>query len=442
MPAAPSAPPPTAPAQPAPSAPPPAPASKPAAPTKPASPAKSIKAVPPPSQAKELFEAKPEQPKQDEDPFKDAFADIDKLAGKEVADPMDEETPSVENKEEQPAPDKEPPKEPDDKQDEIDDEEEAPPTPTGKRPSPWKLVESYKSKYQAAQHEIAELRNKTPEPPKELSDRLSAIQKRNEELEQHIRFVDYSKSQEFVDKYQKPYEEAWTRAVTGLKGLKVQFTDPATSEVVARDMTPQDIAALAAMEPAAARMEIKNRFPEDAAEVRGYVDRIRDLSEAQSRALETEKTKGGEWQKQQAEQMKAVHEANGKLWMQFNKEAAEKHEFLRPVEGDDERNTKLDKATAFVQRALSSNANDPKLTEEQRAQVIKEHVAVRNRAIAYSVLMHENKALKAQLAEREAALKAFEDSGPTDGNGKGKQPGNTGDVTIDSIEEMIGKLGR
>jgi len=356
---------------------------------------------------------------------------------------MEDETPGL-KEEEQPAPDKEAPKKTEDKDDEIDGEEEATtetPETTGKRPSPWKLVESYKAKYQAAQHEIAELRNKTPELPKELSDRISSIQKRNEELEQHIRFVAYEKSQEYVDKYQKPYEEAWARAISGLKGLKVQFTDPNSQEVTARDLTPQDIASLATMDPAAARLEIKNRFPEDAAEVRGYVDKIRDLASAQNSALEQQKTKGGDWQNQQVEQAKAVHETNNKLWLQFSKEAQEKHEFLRPAEGDDERNMKLEKATAFVQRALASKANDPKLTEEQRAQVIKEHVAVRNRAIAYSVLMHENKALKAQLAEREAALKAFEDSGPTDGNGKGKQGGPSGDVTIEGVAAMLSKFG-
>lgn len=312
----------------------------------------------------------------------------------------------------------------------------------GKRPSPWKLVEHYKGLNSNLQREIAELRGKTNgELPKEHAERFTALQKRNEELEQHIRFVDYSKSQEFVEKYRKPYEEAWSRAVSGLKGLKVQFTDPNTQEVVARDLTPQDIASLANMDPAAARLEIKNRFPEDAAEVRGYVDKIRDMAYAQDQALEAQKTKGGEWQTQQAEKMKAAHEANSKLWAQFSKEAAEKHAALRPVEGDDERNMKLEKATAFVQKALSSKASDPNLTEEQRAEVIKQHVAVRNRAIAYSVLMHENKALKAQLAEKEAALKAFDESAPTDGNGKGKQNTGMGDISIEGVAAMLSKFG-
>lgn len=361
----------------------------------------------------------------------------------------DEEAPlpSVEaTEEEQPAPDKENADETtDDETDVADQEKELQPDDPklGKRPSPWKLVEHYKGLNTNLQREIAELRGKTNgELPKEHVERLTALQKRNEELEQHMRFVDYSKSNEFVDKYQKPYEEAWTRAVSGLKGLKVQFTDPTNSEVVSRDLTPQDIAALANMDPAAARLEIKNRFPEDAAEVRGYVDKIRDMAQAQNHALEEQKTKGGEWQSKQAEQAKAVHEANSKLWAQFSKEAAEKYEFLRPVEGDDERNMKLEKSTAFVQKALASKANDPKLTEEQRAQVIKEHVAVRNRAIAYSVLVHENKALKAQLAEKEAALKAFDESAPTDGNGKGKQGTGLGDISIEGVAAMLSKMGR
>jgi len=96
---------------------------------------------------------------------------------------------------------------------------------------------------------------------------------------------------------------------------------------------------------------------------------------------------------------------------------------------------------AFVSDALSSKANDPNLTEEQRANVIKKHVALRNRAIAYSVLVHENKQLKAMLAEKENALKAYGDSAPTDGEGKGKQSTPNGDVTIEGVAAMLSKFG-
>lgn len=449
MPAAPAAPPPSAaPAQPAQSA--PAPAAKAlavAAKPAPAPQAKSGPSKAPPAPAK-AEAAKPVEPPKELNTLDEAFSGIRKLAGVPAEDLLGEE-PSVQE-EEKPQPDKQDATETNedeaqvtDKEDEVAKEPEPEDPKLGKRPSPWKLVEHYKGLNTNLQREIAELRGKSTngEPPKEYTERYSALEKRNHELEQHMRFVDYSKSQEFVDKYQKPYEEAWAKAITGLKGLKVQFTDQSTQEVVARDLTPQDIAALANMEPHAARLEIKNRFPEDIAEVRGYVDRIRDLADAQNKALEEQRTKGGDWQKQQHEKAQAVQEANHKLWHQFSKEAQEKLAVLRPVEGDDERNMKLEKATAFVQKALASKANDPNLTDEQRAEVIKQHVSVRNRAIAYSVLVHENKALKAQLAEKEAALKAFEESAPTDGNGKGK-PAPTGDLSIDGIASLLSKMGR
>ena len=217
---------------------------------------------------------------------------------------------------------------------------------------------------------------------------------------------------------------------------------PNTGQESSRDLTPQDIAALANMDPATARLEIKNRFPEDAAEVRSYIDKIRDLASAQNSALEEHKTKGSEWQQKQSQQTQAMQEANAKLWKQFSDETVQKYDFLRPVEGDEERNSKLEKAAAFVADALSARPNDPNLTEEQRAAVIKKHVALRNRAIAYSVLMHENKALKAQLAEREEALKAFDSSSPTDGEGKGKQGSQNGDVSVDSVAALLSRLGR
>jgi hypothetical protein len=386
-----------------------------------------------------------EQPSEPLGTIDDAFSGIKKLGKREDGDPMDEESiqpteqPKVEQDKEGQADGKEQAT-PEKAEDEVPVKEQS--KPGNKKTNPWTLVETYKSKNHQLEQKLAELTTKSSEPPKEFSERLSAIEKRNQELEQHIRFVDYSKSQEFVDKYQKPYEEAWTRAIGGLKGLKLSLgTDPNTGQESSRDLTPQDIAALANMDPATARLEIKNRFPEDAAEVRSYIDKIRDLASAQNSALEEHKTKGGEWQQQQQQHARSMQEANAKLWKQFSDETVQKYDFLRPVEGDEERNSKLEKAAAFVADALSARPNDPNLTEEQRASVIKKHVALRNRAIAYSVLMHENKQLKAQLAEREEALKAFDSSSPTDGEGKGKQAAPNGDVTIEGVAAMLSKFG-
>ncbi len=232
-PAAPAAPPPSAPAQPAPSAP------SPVTPTK-----ETVVAPPKTAPATSGLASRPsrrgvappkETPNEPTGVIEDAFSDIKKLGSREDGDPMDDE-PSV------PAEKQHVQK--DEKADPGDEEQQAPEKAveeipvdsklkTGdKKPNPWTLVNSYKSRNNILEKEVAELRSKSAEPPKELTERLSAIEKRNQELENHIRFVDYSKSQEFVDKYQKPYEDAWARAITGLKGLKISLgTDQGPRDV-------------------------------------------------------------------------------------------------------------------------------------------------------------------------------------------------------------------
>ena len=88
--------------------------------------------------------------------------------------------------------------------------------------SPWKLVESYKKSNAALQQEIAQLRTtmKPGELPKEHQDKFTAIEARNKELEDEIRHVNYSKSKEFAEQYQKPYEEAWTERHRRFEGTR------------------------------------------------------------------------------------------------------------------------------------------------------------------------------------------------------------------------------
>src|SRR6185369_17320114 len=68
-----------------------------------------------------------------------------------------------------------------------------------KKPSPWKLVEQYKSKSITLETENIELKKRLDSlgDPAKIQERMTAAEKRAQELEEHIRFVDYSKSKEF-----------------------------------------------------------------------------------------------------------------------------------------------------------------------------------------------------------------------------------------------------
>ena len=245
--------------------------------------------------------------------------------------------------------------------------------------------------------------------------RIESVEARNKELEEEIKYQNYSKSNEFTEKYQKPYEQAWAKAAKELAELEVLDE----SGAVARRANAQDLIALANMPLGQARRTATAMFGEAANDVMMHRQRIVDLSEAQREALDTARKSGTDREQQWGIKQQAVAKEVGTLWEQSNSEAAAKVEFLKPKEGDNEWNGALDKAKGMVDRAFGriAEVNNPNLPTEERAKIIKEYSAARNRAIAYSTLKLENSKLRAQLTERDAKLKAYEDSEPTGGNG-------------------------
>ena len=303
--------------------------------------------------------------------------------------------------------------------------------------SPWKLVESYKKSNAVLQQEIAQLRTtmKPGELPKEHQEKFSAIEARNKELEDEIRHVNYSKSKEFAEQYQKPYEEAWVNAISDLKELVIT-NDDGTS----RAATAQDLIALSNMPLGQARATAKAWFGDSADDVMAHRRTIRDLSDKQTKALEDSKTHGSEREQQRTAEMQAKQKARAeeaaKVWSQVNAEAIEKYEYLRPVEGETERNEKLEKAQKFVDETLKKNPNSAKTVEERDA-YLKAHAALRNRAVGFSVLKHENVSLKAKVAELEKAIAEFQASEPSGGSPKSETNGEHG-----GGDEMANAFGR
>jgi len=404
MPAAPAAHPPTAAA---PAAPAPAPAPAPPAIETPMARARARMAAsaveadlsdPNPEQTVRQKKAAAEPPKPTETPPKPA--DEPPPAKDDLDLEGDEPKPEPQKKEEPPPPEKP-----------LLDEKGKPIDKT--KVSPWKLLDQFKGRLTAAEKENVELREKLAKVP-DLS-RLEGIDKRNKELEEEIRYQNYAKSQDFAEKYAKPYEEAWAKAVADLGELEVLAEDGSP----ARKATANDLISLARMPLGEARKLANQMFGDSASDVMMHRQRIRDLHDAQEKALAEARKTGSERQVKAAETSKAITAEVTSLWQKFNEEDAGKYEFLKPKEGDEDWNSKLEKAKALVDTAFSQNATDPSLSPEQRAKAVRAHAAVRNRAIAYSALKLENTRLKAQIKERDDKLKQFEDSAPTGGQAGG-----------------------
>lgn len=418
-----------------------------AAPAKPAAPAPSKPAAP----AKPAASAKASSPAPEAkvtNPFDQANADMERFTDPDAEEPKPPGAPKTPPK----AKAATKPDETEEPKSNVEDGgkpvEEAKPDdkagPEGKpgepekpgKTSPWKLVESYKKSNSALQQEIAELRlaQKPGELPKEHQEKFSAIEARNKELEDEIRHVNYSKSKEFAEQYQKPYEEAWVNAISDLKELLITNDDGSS-----RTATAQDLIALSNMPLGQARTTAKAWFGDSADDVMAHRRTIRDLSDKQTKALEDSKTHGSERDQQRTAEMQAKHKARSeetaKVWSQVNAEALEKYEYLRPVEGETERNEKLEKAQKFVDETLKKNLNQAKTVEERDA-IIKAHAALRNRAVGFSVLKHENVGLKAKVAELEKAIAEFQASEPSGGGPKSQQNGEA------SGDEMTNAFGR
>jgi len=293
-----------------------------------------------------------------------------------------------------------------------------PEPPLGKDGKPlgaWQLKEKWQKEARKFESEVLDLRSKLSKVPdtKALSERAERAEARLKELSEEIKFVNYAKSDEFVEKYQKPYESAWSRAVTDMKELTVTLEDGSS-----RPADAKDLLLIANLPLGEARKQATAMFGDSAGDVMAHRQKVRELSDAQTRALDESRKTAGEREKQMNETRSRVSTETSSLWQQFKTEDEQKHDFLREKEGDDEWNNKLDSSRTFVDTAFSTQAADPSLTAEQRADAVKKHAAVRGRAIGYSMLKLENTRLKAEVAKAQKELGEYRNGEPGVGNGR------------------------
>lgn len=320
-----------------------------------------------------------------------------------------------------------------------------------KKVSPWRLVDEYKktttelrTRAESLERELTELKagKATAAPPKELTDRLDAAERKVREYEDHLRFVDYQRHPEFVEKYQRPYEAAWQRATSEL--AEVAVTDPATGAV--RGATAEDMLALVNLPLGKAREYANQIFGDFADDAMAHRKEIKGLADTQKAALEEAKSKGLERQKametqtaaQQAELAKSITEA----WSAANREAVtdEKYgKFFAPVEGDQDGNASLAKGFELVDKAFREDPRDPAISAEERAARVKRHAAMRNRAAAFGRMRKWIEQRDARIKELEERLDAYAESEPTTGANTAK-PAEKAAAPVDAYARLEAKL--
>jgi len=99
-----------------------------------------------------------------------------------------------------------------------------------------KVQEEHLPKIAKLESRIKELETKGPEESAPIIEELKTTKKQLEEAQAEMRFIRYEKSTEYLEKYDKPYKEAWVKAMKDLDELSIQTEDGGTRKATAQDM--------------------------------------------------------------------------------------------------------------------------------------------------------------------------------------------------------------
>jgi hypothetical protein len=339
-----------------------------------------------------------------------------------------------------------PPKEPDKAPDAKTAEKSGEPKPDGKdklppgrpiKPTAQETWKTLKSRVEQAEAKVKEYEaNRVPEAERTtLTKRMEEIQRRNEELENHIRFKDYEQSGEFAEKYHKPYEEKFADAMSLFSRIPV--IDNATGQQRAGNQ--DDLFELMNLDPVAAdarALEMAGGKQGLADRLVAHAEKVSEVLKSRNKALEEAKVKGKEREQQMSEQQTRqmkVFEGKVKEWYaaaeaEWNKYSDAKlldtivREDGKELTPDEIEHNKLVEKGKELARWVSKHPRNAK-TPEEAAEIVRRQTAILKRAIHFGPLRRLYKAATKKLAAAEAELAQFRGTTPTTA---GRQPAGNG----------------
>lgn len=317
--------------------------------------------------------------------------------------------------------------------------------PTEEKP-PVKAAE-LRTAYENLKREHAKLKEEVskakssppPEDPEKakLQEGVQAAQKRIADLEQELKFASYERTEEYQQKWQKPFESAFMAGRSKAAKLEVTQEDGTTRQGTEADFD----AIMGEGNDRKAATMANEMFGAAAPSILFHRERVIELNAARGAAVEEYRKTGAEREKarqeqinqQQAQRQQAMAKL-GETFTALNKEAAEKYPgFFKPAEGDDEvtkeGNRLLEKGMARADKAFSRDLPPEEL--------VKVHAAVRNMAGAFDRLVYLRKHDQAKIAELQKIVDSYDGSSP--GPDGGKKAAEKRPMTV---EEEIDALSR
>lgn len=257
-------------------------------------------------------------------------------------------------------------------------------------------------------------RKEVEEATKALKAEMDSIRKNAEELDTEVRYLNYTRSTEYKQKYESPLREAWQTALGDIEGIRV--TDEDGTE---RDANHQDIMVLLNVPVAKAAIIAQETFGPAAPEIMAHRRRLIELTQARDKSIAEWKEKGAQREIEKSKQVETRQSRSRELFeSQFADYEKTHAQLFGKEEGDEDGNRLLDESDRLIKIALKGEGVDADMGYDDKVDLItKAQAQVALRARAYGRERLRVIRLQQKVAELEKKVGKVRSSEPGQGEG-------------------------
>ena len=276
-------------------------------------------------------------------------------------------------------------------------------------------------------------RKEVEEATKALKAEMDSIRKNAEELDTEVRYLNYTRSGEYKQKYEAPLREAWQTALGDIEGIRV--TDEDGTE---RDANHQDIMVLLNVPVAKAAIIAQETFGPAAPEIMAHRRRLIELTQARDKSIAEWKKKGAQREVEKSKQLESRQTRSRDLFeSQFADYEKTHSQLFGREEGDEDGNKLLDESDRLVRIALKGEGIDADMGYDDKVDLItKAQAQVALRARAYGRERLRVIRLQQKVAELEKKVGKVRSSEPGQGEGTSTATRVSPKNAEDAIDEL------
>ena len=276
-------------------------------------------------------------------------------------------------------------------------------------------------------------RKEVEEATKALKSEMDTIRKNAEELDTEVRYLNYTRSGEYKQKYETPLREAWQTALGDIDGIRV--TDADGTE---RDASHHDIMAILNVPVAKAAIIAQEMFGAAAPEIMTHRRRLLELTQSRDKSIAEWKEKGSQREVERSKQVEGRQSRSRELFeSQFSDYEKSHPQLFGREEGDDDGNKLLDESDRLIRIALKGEGVDADMGYEDKVDLItKAQAQVALRARAYGRERLRVIRLQQKVAELEKKVGKVRSSEPGQGEGTSTATRMAPKNAEDAIDEL------